>query len=333
MNDHLEELIHDGIDQLTAGSTLPAGLAARARQKVRRRQYQLRATFGAGTAAAAAIAVIAATSAGSAGQPSSPSSSIVLLAKVEQAVASKAGSGPVLRVKTTFFGGQDLPTFDPFTAVPLYPGGKARTEFLWAQGNVVKFELLNPKGQVVIATRSAGRPNLRTSTTVNYADRIWSRSSISRAPVKATHSCRLMMFGPTGLQEWSPPDLALEIRHAVACGRAKLAGRQMIGGVDAIRLTFSSGSFYVTWNRAAAHATARQIMWIDPHSYLPLRYRSTLTIVHAGPGSGHQTTSVQSDFLWLIATKSALAKLQLTVPSGFRHAREPVIYAPIPRNP
>lgn len=87
MNDHFEELIHDGIDQLTAGSALPADLADRARRQVRRRRHQVRAALVAGTAAAAVIAVIAATSAGPAGTASKtsmgphPSASATLLAK------------------------------------------------------------------------------------------------------------------------------------------------------------------------------------------------------------------------------------------------------------
>ena len=40
MNDNFEELIHDGIDQLAAGSTLPPDLAAGARRNVRRRSIR-----------------------------------------------------------------------------------------------------------------------------------------------------------------------------------------------------------------------------------------------------------------------------------------------------
>ena len=229
MNDNFEELIHDGIDQLTAGSTLPADLAARARRNVRRRQHQVRAAVAAGTAAAAAIAVIAATSAGSAGTTPEtaagprPSPSIALLARVERAVASKAGSEPVLQVKTTFSAGQQFPAPDPFSAEPFYPGGTARAEIIWTRGHVFKSDLLNAKSQIVTATRTTDARKVGTSTHVDYASRTWWRISLDWSVAgRAFHSrCLLLPIGPMRARDWSPRNLAKDIKHAIACGQAE----------------------------------------------------------------------------------------------------------------
>lgn len=332
MNDHFEELIHDGIDELAAGSTLPAGLADRARRQVRRRQYQVRAAVAAGTAAAAAIAVIAATSAGSAGTAPSPSPSIALLAKVEQAVASKAGNAPVLQVKTTYSPGRQLSPPDPFSGVPYYSGGPAQGEITWTRGQVFKNELLNAKGQVVTATRTTGAGNLITATTVRYTSRTWWRVSLNWSRVKLSRPCTLLPFGPSISRDWSPRSLARHIRHAIACGEAKVAGRQHVDGVDAIKLIFTTANAVVSWN-GGTQAIAHQVMWVDPHSYLPVRYRSVLTVTAAKPGVSRRPTWVQSDFTWLPVSRASLAKLQLTIPHGFRDKRPPAIYAPLPRVP
>ena len=281
--------------------------------------------------------MIAATSAGSAGTTPEtatgprPSPSIALLARVERAVASKAGSEPVLRVKTTFSAGQQFPAPDPFSAEPFYPGGTAQAEIIWTRGHVFKSDLLNAKSQIVTATRTTDARKVGTSTHVDYASRTWWRISLDWSVAgRAFHSrCLLLPIGPMRARDWSPRSLAKDIKHAIACGRLKAAGRQHVDGVDAIKLTFSTIGI-VTW-AGTAPGILHQSLWIDPHSYLPVRYRSTLRPVHAQPGSGHRSTWVQSDFQWLAATKSTLAKLQLTVPSGFRQGHGPIIFAPFPR--
>jgi hypothetical protein len=57
----IEELLREGVDRLTAGATVPPGLAARVRRRERQRKLRIRAAATAGTAAAAAAAVTTAT--------------------------------------------------------------------------------------------------------------------------------------------------------------------------------------------------------------------------------------------------------------------------------
>lgn len=324
MNDHFEELIHDGIDQLTAGSALPADLADRARRQVRRRRHQVRAALVAGTAAAAVIAVIAATSAGPAGTASKtsmgphPSASATLLAKIERAVASKADSAPVLEIKTTFPAGPVPMPADPFSPVQFAEGGIDRTSIMWTRGHVQKLELFDAKGKIDTASQETERGMLGTYTSVDYHSRSWWRTQDNSFVYKnMIPKCALEPLDAALPRDWAPRNLAKEIRHDIACGRITIAGRQHVDGVDAIRLVFATGHLKIPWYEAAP-AITHQTIWVDANSYLPVRYQSTLTFAHAKPGSP-RSVSVQCDFQWLPATRSALAKLRLIIPIGFHH--------------
>ncbi|HEY3906837.1 MAG TPA: hypothetical protein VGM14_23230 [Streptosporangiaceae bacterium] len=337
MNDHFEELINDGLDQLTTGSTLPAGIAARARARVRRRQYQLRASLAAGAAAAAAIAVIAATSAGSAGTtprtPAGPRSapSVALLAKIERAVAGKARSAPVLQITTTFPAGPVPVPSDPFSTTQFNEGGVDQSSILWTRGHVLKVVMFHSKGQLDDESLTTERGLLATYTDVDYNSRSWSRGSVNFFVYKwAIPHCALQPLDPAEPRDWVPRTLAKEIKHDIACGQVNVAGRQHIDGVDAIKLAFAGGHLKVPWYDKEP-AITHQVMWIDAHSYLPLRYLSTLTFAHAKTGSP-RSASTQCDFKWLPATKSALAKLRLTIPRGFHqaHPKTFTVHAPAP---
>lgn len=322
MNDNFEELIHDGIDQLTAGSTIPAGIAARARQRVRRRRHQLRATVAAGTAVAAAIAVIAATSAGATGTtPKTPAgphlaSSVVLLAKIEQAVARTAHSAPVLQIATTFPAGPVPVPSDPFSPVQFAEGGVDQSSIMWTRGHVLKLVTFHAKGEPDTTSLTTERGMLGTDTTVDYNSRTWFRVQLNWFVYKwAIPHCALEPLNPAQPSDWMPRNLAKAIRHDITCGQVKVAGRQHVDGVDAIRLAFADGHLKAPWY-AKGRAITHQTMWVDARSYLPLRYLSTLTFAHVKPGHP-RSTSVQCDFRWLPATRSALAKLRLIIPRGF----------------
>lgn len=64
MNGHIEELVREGVDRLTADVQVPAALVARAGARVRRRRIATRAALACGTAAVTAAAVIAVAVAG-----------------------------------------------------------------------------------------------------------------------------------------------------------------------------------------------------------------------------------------------------------------------------
>ena len=74
------------------------------------------------------------------------------------------------------------------------------------------------------------------------------------------------------------------IRSQLACGAYTVVGRQMVGGVNAIKITGASGAF---------------TFWVNPATYLPVQ----MTLPQQ-----------RTEFHWLPATQANLAQLKVTVP-------------------
>jgi len=87
------------------------------------------------------------------------------------------------------------------------------------------------------------------------------------------------------------------IRSQLSCGEYRVAGRQWIDGIDAIKITGNE-----------SHLT----LWVSPATYLPVR-------LVAGPGTAQR----QTDFSWLAPTPANLAALNVTVPAGFQQVAPP----------
>jgi hypothetical protein len=156
-----------------------------------------------------------------------------------------------------------------------------------------KVSAFTPAGQRVIAEWTATAPGARqVSVTVNYRLRTWWRSApraISAPPGALSCSGRGMLIGPGG---W-----AAFIRTELGCGGFVTDGRQRVDGVDAIKIT---GGQRIS------------VLWVDPVTYLPVR--ALLAVAQGRP---------QTDFRWLSATPAHLARLNVTVPIGFRQVRAP----------
>ena len=84
------------------------------------------------------------------------------------------------------------------------------------------------------------------------------------------------------------------IRSQLACGAYTVAGRQVVNGIDTIKITGTSSPF---------------TFWVNPANYLPVR---------AVLGQR------QTDFRWLAPTPANLARLKVTVPAGFKQVPAPV---------
>jgi len=72
-----------------------------------------------------------------------------------------------------------------------------------------------------------------------------------------------------------------------------VAGKQVVGGVDALKITASSGPL---------------TLWVNPATYLPMR-------LEAG--------GLQTDFQWLPPTPANLAMLNMPAPAGFHQVPPP----------
>ena len=99
MSTDLEQLLREGIDRLTAGADVPAGIVGRARRRHRQRRIAIRITAAAGTALVIAVAAIVAV--GGAGRaPRSGSGPVQTVADVtsraQQALAAQAAKGQAI---------------------------------------------------------------------------------------------------------------------------------------------------------------------------------------------------------------------------------------------
>ena len=83
------------------------------------------------------------------------------------------------------------------------------------------------------------------------------------------------------------------IRSQLACGAYRVAGRQVIDGINTIKITGDGGRF---------------TFWVNPATYLPVR-----AIL------GQR----QPDFRWIPATPARLAQLKVTAPAGFKQVPAP----------
>ena len=106
-----------------------------------------------------------------------------------------------------------------------------------------------------------------------------------------------------------PSPVARSLRTAVSCGTLTVAGRELVNGVEAIKLTSRPDSFI------------SETIWVDPSTYLPVR-----VVVRSAPGSPviEQTANIT----WLPPTAQNLAELTVPIPAGFRHVSFPEIAAP-----
>ncbi len=92
-------------------------------------------------------------------------------------------------------------------------------------------------------------------------------------------------------------------------GTRPIAGHQRVDGVNALKLV-------------AVDATARtpDTIWVNPATYLPVRWLQTMSFV-AAPG-GRAWTS-RTDYQWLKPTRASLAQLKVRIPVGFTRVPAP----------
>jgi hypothetical protein len=103
------------------------------------------------------------------------------------------------------------------------------------------------------------------------------------------------------------PHLRAVILKALSCRLFALAGHQRIGGADAIKLIM----------KPQPGLPIRELLWLDPATYLPLRASV------AFQGSHGRVSLLVQDYRWLPPTAANLAALHAairhaTIPSRFR---------------
>ena len=99
------------------------------------------------------------------------------------------------------------------------------------------------------------------------------------------------------------------LRVALRCGQLKVAGRQWVHGIHAVKIISQQRLVKSLQTIGGLKGT----LWVDPATYLPLRVLWTWQ--EAGRLSG--------DFHWLPPTRANLAMLNIPIPAGFRAVRVP----------
>jgi hypothetical protein len=297
MNTELEDLVRDTMQQYAADVKIPAGLtelAGRARRRHRQRQLVTRGLVGAGTVTCAAIAVVigigslTATHPGTGTGPKVQTAAYVI-GQDEKALAQADAANLVEYVRASGFAGAAS------NSVTWYNGRQIRVKAFTGAGKLVSDEGISyfpsPRRSIVTDVLYPQRAFHHGSAADNYQE-----VAPAPGPAQAQKDCKSAWFtGPT-IGFPGQPSWAQQIRSVLRCGSYVVAGRQLIDGVQAIKLVSAPRGHYST-------------IWIDPSTYLPVR----IVDFDSAPDS-----AVTYDFRWLAPTQANLANFNVPIPAGFR---------------
>src|ERR1700678_445519 len=177
MTDNVEELLREGIDRLTAGADVPAGLLTRARRRNRQRRRAIWTAAVAGTAVVAAAAVVATSS------PQPHSGSLqqqdisYVVSRAQQALAGLTQANAIQVVEETAsqpdgFGLTvlDMNASDGTGAQPAALGGVQADRMVdWTSPGLSLYQGFSADGKLVFAT-SFGNVTSRAGKKVDEAN-------------------------------------------------------------------------------------------------------------------------------------------------------------------
>jgi hypothetical protein len=329
MNSGIGDLLREGIDRATAGERLPPGLAARARQRHRRRALTVRAAAVTGTAAVAAAAVFAATTGGTPapGGGGSPAlTTAYVVGRTEQALAAAERGGFIYRVNWV----------SPWTYLTVdepmvsgHPSKEVRLNSLkvvrattWFYRGRTRTEGFAAGGQVAIdlgpstPTRARGPQPPGRLIAVDPNARQWFHPLHPMPPgtYPVPHSCNArddwLAGGPL-----SSAQFAVLVKKALSCGQFRADGQQRVNGARALRLAGTPRLLQHLrgdeWGRNGPRAVT---LWVNATTFLPVR------VTVSGWLIPYRTTT---DFGWLKPTPANLAMLRVKVPAGMHEVRLP----------
>jgi hypothetical protein len=333
MTSDLEELLHEGIDRLTADAEVPAGLVGRAGLRNRQRKNAIRASVAAGTALAAAVAAIVVISGASrAPRPGGTVQTQTLAyvtTRTQQALAKEAGKGRAIEViyasgRHETFGFTVLnqsPSVQNSGGSAVVPGvlaGVAAQRMVtWIYRERLLYEGLSAAGTMVfnstfnVATTRSGHQVTRLYGTAYQARTRWQTILHGKNGPLPRLTCQTAVgIAPLG-SSWRAA-----LSKGVSCGLFRLDGRQQVNGVDALKIV----------SKPHDGLGAQETIWVDPATYLPVRVDVAFPATH-----GSQSL-LEYDYRWLQPTKAGLAALHAavrgaTIPPGFK--KLPAKYLPL----
>jgi hypothetical protein len=293
MSTDVEDLLRQGMLRYTADLHASAGLIHEAHRRRRRRLAQRSATAGAALAAcAAAVAAVVFVGLLGAQQKSPNPTQTIDTAYVTKRVASAlSAAGPA--------------EIAQMTVTSSRPGGGTATAREWSYGDQWRSVLYSSAGQPVLDEGGASS----TYTLVDYPARTWARQrgvvgpAETAPPQACVHAVAALslLFGPAvGLSAGTSSVSVVQLLHtAISCGTLTEAGRQRVDGIEATKLTSSSGSLI--------HET----IWVNPATYLPVRVAIRSAV-------GSPVVQRTADITWLKPTAQDQAALTVSIPAGFR---------------
>jgi hypothetical protein len=291
MNTELEQRLRADMEQATQGVHVPPGLALKAYRHQQKRTMTTRAAIAGAAAVLVAGALTAAGVTGAFGRPAGGpqvKTTTYVISRVERALSAPGMTNVIAYTRTDYPAGITLHATPGGLNASGGPGGNSSQqgdyELLWANLHTTKLSAFTATGHRVFDERIAVGNGSLTTTVVNYASHTWWTTQSAR-PATGPGSASCMPGGGIrlsgGYNAW--PDF---IRAQLACGAYTVAGKQAVGGVDALKITASSG-----------HLT----LWVNASTYLPMRL---------------EDGGLQTDFQWLPPTPANLAMLNMTVPAG-----------------
>jgi|HubBroStandDraft_6_1064221.scaffolds.fasta_scaffold77488_3 hypothetical protein len=329
MTSDLEELLHEGLDRLTADAKLPAGLVGRAGLRNRRRRTAIRASVAAGTALAAAAAAIIVTS-GAAGRgpqgggAAQTQTVAYVTSRTQQALAAEAAKGRAIEEILTSgrhvtFGFTVLNTAlskekNPVGSAVMpgvLAGVSAQRMVTWFYRDRILYEGFSAAGTQVfnstfnVVTTRSGRQVTKVYGAAYPARTRWRINLGGQNGSLPRLTCQTAVgIAPLG-SSWRAA-----LSKAVSCGLFRLDGRQRVDGVDALKIVSKPGD----------GLPARETIWVDPVTYLPVRVSVAFPAAHGPRGL------LVYDYRWLTPTQGNLAALRAavrgaTIPPGFRKLR------------
>ena len=316
MNGAVEDLVREGLDRLTAEVQVPAGLAGRARARLRRRKMAVRAAVAGGAAAVTAAAVVAATVPGqrTAGPLRARTASYVVT-RVANALAAR---NQVIQTRTTFS-----------APIPPVMGWTYRSDMRLAQAGYIPPAQMPGSpwahGQVhwnVGTTRADGR---RIYAQIDYRQHEWANAGrLGFQPNACTMRLDIAEFN-------GPANWPAYVRQALSCGLFKFAGHAWIDGVRAIKLTGSTADrhFWSQWPHGVGRGPLQVdvTLYANPKTYLPMLviWKNQAHYRDGRPLDG----TVRQDITALPVSPGNIAKANVTVPAGFRQVPSSTFGGPV----
>ena len=307
MSADLEQQLRGAMERFTGEVRVPPGLALKAyrhRQK-RRRTGRVAAAAGTATVVAGSLAIAGAAGAfGSANRaPVQTAYTAYVITHVEHALAAPRIGNLVEADRTVFQAGS---TLQPFPQALVGSAGGAGASSPWSAAYTLRWIY---HGSIELSSFTASGQRVfdwavtpaHGTTAVIYGNDTWWTAAAQPGQGGSGPAPSCLRGHEIALGGGAGNGWPAFIRSQLACGAYAVSGRQVIDGINTIKITGAGGGF---------------TFWVNPANYLPVQ-------ANLGPR--------RTEFHWLAPTPANLAPLKVTVPAGFKQVPAPT--APTARVP